>query len=79
MQISRSMLSDAFTGGHNTLVKALGRLIDQTRSQLPDKLAGVDGLGDRAVIAIDATPSSHYDPVSHPHKAVATTEKTINT
>lgn len=67
--VPRSTLSDAYasSGRRDILAEALSRLVDQALSQLPDKLTGVEGLGDRAVIGIDATyqsESSHYYPVS---------------
>jgi len=67
--ISRSTLCDAYASNcrRDILIEAVNQLIKQAQGRLPDKLAGVEGLGERAVIATDATyqaESCHYYPVS---------------
>jgi len=66
--VPRSTLSDAYASicRRDILAQALSHLIQHAQSVLPDKLVGVEGLGNRAVIATDATyqkESSHYRPI----------------
>ena len=66
--IARSIWADALasTTRGKVLREALHHLVTQARTDLPDRLAHVSGLGKRDVIATDATyltESSHYPPV----------------
>ena len=66
--VARSTLSDALSSSYrcNILSSALSQLIQQAQEALPDKLAGIEGLGDRAIIATNATyqkESSHFYPI----------------
>ena len=65
MPIARSTWSDALASveRRNILMKATSNLVSFAREQLPDTLVGVPGIGDRSVLAIDATykeESTHY-------------------
>lgn len=63
--VPRSTLADAMASGtrRNILRQALVHLVTSAHTTLPDKLAHVEGLAQRSVLAIDATyqdESSHY-------------------
>jgi hypothetical protein len=65
--VARSTWSDALasSGRRNVLRPAVVQLVDLARATLPDLLAHVEGIGQREVIATDATyqsESAHYDP-----------------
>jgi len=65
--LARSTWSDALASKNRCRVTrdAFSHLTDHARSVLPDRLAGIKNLGEREVIAIDAsyqTESSHYAP-----------------
>jgi hypothetical protein len=65
--IARSTWSDALAsaGRRDVLRPAVVQLVELARATLPDLLAHVEGLGQREVIATDATyqsESAHYDP-----------------
>lgn len=66
--VPRSTLADAMASGtrRDILRQALAHLVISARATLPDKLAHVEGIAQRSVLAIDATyqgESSHYDRV----------------
>jgi len=66
--VPRSTWSDAMASGtrRNILSEAMNRLVIFARSTLVDKLAGVEGIVQRDILAIDATyqkESSHYNRV----------------
>ena len=65
--IARSTWSDALAsaGRRDVLRPAVAQLVEQARNTLPDLLAHVEGIGQREVIATDASyqsESAHYDP-----------------
>lgn len=67
--VARSTWSDALSSQHrrDILNKTLNPLIESAQRQLPDRLAHVEGIGNRAVIATDATyqkESCHFYPIS---------------
>lgn len=69
--IARSTWSDALASGgrRDVLRGAVVQLVDQARATLPDRLCHVEGIGQREVIATDATyqtESAHYAP-SYPN------------
>ncbi len=68
LPVARSTWSDAMSSTVRRMVlqKASAQLVTHARSVLPDRLAGVEGIGQRPIIAIDATyqtESSHYNRV----------------
>ena len=69
LPVARSTLSDACASPvrRDILVEAFAHLVIDAQSKLPDRLENIEGLGERAVIAIDSTyqaESSHYYPVT---------------
>ena len=69
--IARSTWSDALASGgrRDVLRGAVVQLVDLARATLPDRLCHVEGIGQREVIATDATyqtESAHYAP-SYPN------------
>lgn len=67
--IKRSTMSDALSsvGRHRILSESVGHLIAHASKVLPDKLADIEGIGNRPIIATDATyqhESTHYYPVT---------------
>lgn len=71
MPVARSTWSDALAspGRRDVLRPAVAQLVEQARNTLPDLLAHVEGIGQREVIATDATyqsESAHYAP-SYPN------------
>lgn len=68
LPLARSTFCDAMASPTRRAItrNVVSVLAREAQNQLPDKLAGVEGLGSRPVIAIDATyqkESSHYTPV----------------
>ena len=66
--LARSTWSDALSSSTRRIIvrQCVARLVSAAREALPNKLAGVQGLGSRPVLAIDATyqkESSHFQRV----------------
>lgn len=63
--VARASYSDAINSESRAIVvkKAVSELVEQTKSILPDRLAKIEGIGSRAIYAVDGTyqkESAHY-------------------